>query len=134
MTDERAQIKQALLRIGLGQDDLSGRERASRVSALRRVEMMTRPADRPDAEPIQTTSDYPVDPEGRFDPSASPDWWPLRLNWRWTPGSAREAEAIERWRHSTDRAQMGVGRAAVVAERMGARPICLDACARRLEG
>jgi hypothetical protein len=102
-TDERDQIKDALLRLGLGEEDVGGRERASRVSALRRVEMMTRPAKQLDAEPRQTQLDYPVDADGRFDPSAAPEWWPLRLAWRWTAGSAREAEAIERWQGSAER-------------------------------
>ena len=102
-TNERDQIKQALLRIGLGQEDLGGRERASRVSALRRVEMMTRPVEQPDAEPIQTTLDYPVCELGRFCPMPGPAWWSL---WRsaagcdYETGDEREAAAIDRWQRS----------------------------------
>jgi hypothetical protein len=57
------------------------------------------------AEPIQTTLDYPVDEDGVFTLNADPQWWPLRLNWRWEAGSGREAEALERWRLTVDRAR-----------------------------
>lgn len=105
MIEEREQIKRELARVALGQvEGLSGRALASRVTALRTLERVTRDADNADPpEPIQEHGDYPVDDLGAFCPIPSPAWWAL---WRsaagcdYEAGDAREAAAIERWQRS----------------------------------
>jgi hypothetical protein len=101
---DRERIKRELARVALGEVELSGRVLASRVTALRTLERVTRDEEVHErADRVQECVDYPVDPAGRFDATCDPAWWPLRLNWMWEAGDEREATAIERWRPSVQR-------------------------------
>jgi hypothetical protein len=101
---DRERMRQEIGRIAFGELELSGRPLASRVTAFRTLEHVTRnDGDGEPPGPGQARLDFPVGPDGRFDPSADPAWWPVNLTWRWTARSAREAEAIERWRGSVER-------------------------------
>jgi hypothetical protein len=99
MIDERQEIKDALHRLATGQEQASGRALASRISALRRLELMTRPRGSPPPQESDEQADHPVDETGRFAPPL-PSWWML---WRsvsshdYAAGDEREAKAIQRW-------------------------------------
>ena len=101
MSDERTAILDALRSIALGQEDASGRAMASRVSALRRLELMTRPAgEAPPDRAEEQPRDWPVCDRGLFAPP-EPSLWAM---WRtipshagWESGDPRERESIERW-------------------------------------
>lgn len=72
MSDEREQIVRELARVGLGElDGLSGRVLQARVAALRRAELVTREEEDEPRERWEPP-DYPVGPDGRFDPSCAP--------------------------------------------------------------
>lgn len=98
---DRAAVQRELQRLALGEADLSGRQLSSRITALKTLERWSRPDDRPAREAaVHERHEWPVDERGVFDPSARPEFWPLRLSWRWTAGSERERMAVADWRAS----------------------------------
>jgi hypothetical protein len=94
---DRDRIRREIERVAFGEVELSGRALASRVTALRTLERVTRDKGESEPEPEPGPPDYPVDERGVFDPGLSPDLWSVRLNFRWEAGSDREREAVERW-------------------------------------
>lgn len=97
---ERQEIKEALRKLALGDEDVSGRVLASRVAALRRLEQITRSDDDGPGETHeerQERLDFPCGPDGKFDPSGSAELWQVGLAFRWRAGDAREAQALSRW-------------------------------------
>jgi hypothetical protein len=104
VTDEREEIRDTLRALALGEVEASGREVAARVSAVRRWEMLTRPQHHEplESEDASATLDYPVRPDGKFDPGCQPGFWKVDLAFRWEAGSEREAEAIARWLKDPD--------------------------------
>ena len=108
MNGQRERIEAELERIAFGENDLSGRTLAARVTALRRLEQITRPDDEGSTETTEERLqrlDFPCGPDGRFDPSGSAELWAINLAFRWRSGDARELQAIAHWEQRGGRRQ-----------------------------